>query len=54
MEGELSLAVYLRQVSGCMNLSADFRYVPCVVFNKRVGLKVVSDPGIMKILIVRA
>lgn len=46
--------VYLNQISGCMNLSADFCYVPCVGSNKCVGLKAASDPGVMKILIVRA
>lgn len=53
-EGEFYLAVYLSQVSGCMNLFADFCYVLRVVFNKRVGLSAASDPGVMKPIVVRA
>lgn len=53
MEMGVSLAVYLSQVSGCMNLSADFCYVLCVDFSEHVGLKAASDPGVI-ILIVSA
>lgn len=47
MEGEVSLAAYLCQVSGCMNLSAEICFVPCVVLNKHMGLKAASYPGVL-------